>query len=227
MTRSGATRTQHAVRLLALLHHCGDPTGGGDPQSAVRVIRSERRLQALDFWLRNPDYLADAILTAVEAARLPTNRLTTAKALLSDPEPDLRHYPTPKWFFGAYEPVDDAFALLEVYGLAFVRRTGVPPVRRRTQFFLTEAGAAAASEMATTEVLDWYVSQARLVGEVAGNDNGTDLKARQYAQSEAYADAAWGSTIGSIADQVEARLNVALAGAAPAHAGEASNEEEA
>lgn len=151
MARRGATRTQHAVRLLALLYYCGDPTGGGDPESAVRVIRSERRLQALDFWLRNPDYLADAILTEIDAGRLPANRLVIAKALLSDPEPDLRHYPTPKWFFGAYEPVDDAFALLEVYGLAFVRRIGVPPARRRTQFFLTEVGAAAATEMATTD----------------------------------------------------------------------------
>lgn len=39
------------------------------------------------------------------------------------PEPSLRHYPMPRWRFGAFEPLDDAFALLEVYGLAIMRRT--------------------------------------------------------------------------------------------------------
>lgn len=205
-----ATRTQHAVRLLALLRYCGEFTGGGDPDGAVRVIRSEKRVQALDFWLRNPDYLADEILTEVERGHLPKSHLSIALRLLSDPEPDLRHYPTPKWFFGAYQAVDDAFALLESYGLAFVRRLGIPPKRRRTQFFLTAAGAKAAEEMATADVLEWYAGQARLVGQVSGKANGSDLKKRQYAQGAAYADAQWGSTIAPIGPQVRARLDAAI-----------------
>lgn len=210
-----ATRTQHAVRLLALLRHCGGAVGGSDPEGAVLVIRSERRLQALDFWLRNPDYLADELVTAVEARNMPQSALRVAEALLSDPEPELRHYPMPKWFFGAYEAVDDAFALLEAYGLAFVYRDGVPPRRLRSQFFLTVDGKAAADEMATEPVLDWYTSQARLVAQVAGSDSGTRLKERQYAQEE-YAEARWGTTIASIADQVRARLaQLQLASVAP------------
>ena len=62
-----ATRTQHAIRLLVLLRVCGDEVGGNDPAGMIQVIRSERRLQALDFWLRNPDYLADELVTAVES----------------------------------------------------------------------------------------------------------------------------------------------------------------
>lgn len=62
---------QHAVRLLALLDGCGDPVVQGDPDGCVAVIRAELRLQALDFWLRNPDYLAGELLTMVEANGLP------------------------------------------------------------------------------------------------------------------------------------------------------------
>ncbi|MEW1751007.1 hypothetical protein [Streptomyces angustmyceticus] len=36
------------------------------PKDAVAVLRAEGRLQKLDFWLRNPDYLADELLNDYE-----------------------------------------------------------------------------------------------------------------------------------------------------------------
>jgi len=200
-----ATRTQHAIRLLVLLRVCGDRVGGNDPAGMAQVIRSERRLQALDFWLRNPDYLADELVTAVEDGHLTDGYLDVAEQLLTDPEPARHHYPMPKWFYGAYEEVDDAFAILQAYGLALVRRRGVPPKPLRNQFFLTELGAEKADELVDEDVLGWYPKQAQLVHLVARDDSGTKLKERQYAQ-EQYADAVWGKTIGSIADQVVERL---------------------
>src|SRR5450759_4320192 len=113
MSGVSASRSQHAVRLLTLLHACGDPVGGNDPDGMVRVIRSELRLQALDFWLRNPDYLADELITSVENGTLDDQYLDVAAKLLTDPEPSWNHFPMPKWFYGAYEAVDDAFALLQ------------------------------------------------------------------------------------------------------------------
>lgn len=65
--RGSASRVQHAIRLLALLRQAGEAADGpGDPPGAVLVVRSELRLQALDFWLRNPDYLADELINEVE-----------------------------------------------------------------------------------------------------------------------------------------------------------------
>ncbi|RIQ10844.1 hypothetical protein [Jiangella rhizosphaerae] len=200
-----ATRTQHAIRLLVLLRVCGDPTGGSDPVGMVQVIRSERRLQALDFWLRNPDYLADELVTAVEDGHLGDDYLRVAERLLTDPEPAWHHYPMPKWFYGAYEEVDDAFAILQAYGLGLVRRRGVPPKPLRNQFFLTGLGAEKADELVEEDVLSWYPRQAQLVHLVARGDSGTRLKDRQYAQ-EQYATAVWGTTIGSIREQVLQRL---------------------
>ncbi|MFC4951022.1 hypothetical protein [Pseudonocardia sp. GCM10023141] len=195
---------QHAIRLLALLWRTGEPAGApGDPPQAVRAIRSERRLQALDFWLRNPDYLADELLTEVEAGRLDRSFVEVASSLLSDPEPSLRHYPMPRWLFGAYEPLDDAFAHLEVYGLAIMRRT---PGGHRNQFFLLTDGVAAGNDLAAApSVLAWYPRQIELVLRVAGNQSGSQLKVRQYQQA-AYAGTELGTSIAPIANRVRQRL---------------------
>jgi hypothetical protein len=198
------SRVQHAVRLLALLWRAGEPAGApGDPPEAVRVMRSELRLQALDFWLRNPDYLADELLTEVEAGRLDRSYVEVASSLLSDPEPSLRHYPMPRWLFGAYEPLDDAFSHLEVYGLAIMRRT---PRGHRNQFFLLPKGVAAGDDLAAAvSALAWYPRQVELVLRVAGDQKGSQLKARQYRQA-AYAGTELGTTIAPIADRVRQRL---------------------
>ena len=182
----------------------------------TQVIRSERRLQALDFWLRNPDYLADELVTAVETGALDAGYLAVAEGLLTDPEPAWHHYPMPKWFYGAYEEVDDAFAILQAYGLGLVRRRGVPPKPLRNQFFLTALGAEKADEVASTDILSWYWQQAQLVEKVAGTDSGTRLKERQYLQDE-YANAVWGTTIGSIGEQVAQRLVLLSVDASAAH----------
>lgn len=196
---------QHAIRLLVILGVCGEPVKTGDPADTIKVIRSELRLQALDFWLRNPDYLADQLVSKVLAGGLPESYLDAAAYLLDDPEPDLRWYPMPRWHFGAYEAIDDAFAVLEAYGLALLRRLGGVVKAARSQFFLTTAGTAAIENLRTEPRLCWYTTQVELVALVAGDDLGSALKRRQYEQAE-YARTELGVDIAPIAEGVRARL---------------------
>lgn len=171
------------------------------------VIRSEKALQAMDFWLRNPDYVADELLTMVEVGRLGDKYVERARHLLDDPEPDLRWYPMPRWLYGAYEPLDDAFAFLELYGLAKVNRVGTPGSKpQRSQFFLTEKGAAAVGEMASDPLLGWYANHAELVALLVDGDHGKALKERQYTQ-RTYATTDLGSIIAPITDRVRRRLD--------------------
>lgn len=201
---------QHAVRLLVLLGGCGLPIKPGDPAGTVAVLRAEMQLQALDFWLRNPDYLAGELLTKVENRELDASYLDVVKDLLESPEPDLHWYPMPRWFHGAYEAIDDAFSVLSAYGLALVRRVGSAKSTARSQFFLTEAGRDAVADMKKEPVLSWYTSQVELVKLVAGNDNGSTLKKRQYEQAE-YASTKLGTKIASIHAGVAKRLEAARA----------------
>lgn len=204
--RPDPTKNQHAIRVLVLMDVCGDPAGNDDPPGFVKVVRSELRLQALDFWLRNPDYLAGELIAKVAAGEVDAAKyLPLAQGLLDDPEPNLRWYPTPKWLRGAYEALDDAFSMLQSYGLAEVRRQGNPPLRHRNEFFLTQKGVVAAADLARDPVLSWYGKQAALVRLVAGTDKGSRLKERQYAQAE-YAQTQLGMRIRSIAPAVRDRL---------------------
>jgi hypothetical protein len=115
-----ASRAQDAVRLLFVLDRCGapycPPTEEAAPLDVVAVIRGQKRLQALDFWLRNPDYLADELLAQVEDGSAVDSgwALTQADLLLEGDEPDVSRYPMVRWRFGAWEPLDDALALLPI-----------------------------------------------------------------------------------------------------------------
>lgn len=203
--RPQATRMQHAIRVLVILEACGDAVKAVDPPGVVKAIRSELRLQALDFWLRNPDYLADELVTKVEVGELGESYLDTASHLLDDPEPDLRWYPMPRWHYGAYEAIDDAFSILEAYGLALLRRIGGVTKAARSQFFLTVKGGAAVADLAGEPRLSWYTEQVKLVALVAGADLGSALKKRQYKQAE-YARTELGVNIAPIASGVRERL---------------------
>lgn len=166
-------------------------------------------MHALDFWLRNPDYLADELLTEIEASRLEARYVEVVSHLLTDREPNLRRYPMHRWLFGAYEPLDDAAALLESVGAMQINRTGrtgAMPVSR-TQFFLTERGLQAADELwASDEVFSWYPRQIALVVAVARDEPGSKLKQRQYRQAE-YANTELGSRIAPVYDRVRRRLD--------------------
>lgn len=205
--RPSHTRTQHALRLLVLMDRTGEPSTEGDPPVAIKAVRSELRLQAMDFWMRNPDYLADEVISQVLDGKLPNTYLKVARSLLDDPEPDLHYYPMPRWFYGAYEAIDDAMSLLETYGLATFRRSGTPGTKsHRNQLFLTADGAAAVAEIASDPVLGWYTRQTELVAQVAGCTVGSKLKDRQYEQAT-YAGTELGLDIAPIAEHVRKRLD--------------------
>lgn len=210
--RPEASVMQHAIRILVILDGCGEPVKQGDPEGCVAVIRAELRLQALDFWLRNPDYLAGELLAKVEAGDLPEEEyLRVVEHLLDSPEPDLHWYPMPRWHHGAYEAIDDAFSVLSAYGLALVRRLGGVRKTARSQFFLTAAGRAAVTGLAAEPVLSWYTEQVKLVALVAGDSKGSTLKERQYQQAE-YARTKLGVNIAPIHAGVHERLEAVKAG---------------
>jgi len=171
----------------------------------VGVLEGQARLQALDFWMRYPDYLANELLNLYEAGGSKT-LLTIARSIFDDREPDLRHLPMIRYHFGAFEPLDNALSILRAADLIRIRRDGQPGKIARHIYLLTTRGseametlAAAASELA------WYRDRAALVAEVAGGQGGTALKDRQYLQQE-YAETDLSQPIQPIAVRVLERL---------------------
>ncbi len=199
-------RRRDAVRLLFILDEAGVKPGRGAPKGAVSVMKAEKRLQALDFWVRCPDYLAAELLSMHE--KWPDEGyLDKAYAVMKGDEPEIRRLQMIRFFFGAWELIDDSMSQLLSLGLAtMVRKIKSDGAIARTDFFLLDAGRKAADELARkSPELAWYRDRAKLVALVAGDGSGDELKERQYQQAE-YQGARWGHVIGPISQRVLLRL---------------------
>ena len=71
-----------AVRILFVIAKAGEPVKKTAPAGTRVVIHAEKRLQALDFWMRNPDYLASEILIPFEPTPMETRQAAKAVALV-------------------------------------------------------------------------------------------------------------------------------------------------
>lgn len=192
-----------ALRLLFILARGGEDVGNPAPlPGALRMISSQKRLQKMDFWVRNPDHLAHALLDSYELDG-DVAWLKSAKDILDTEEPEIRRDAMAKYLWGAYEPIDTGLAPLVSYGLA---QTSRHPQTRRRSYYLFHRGAEVADQMANElEEARWYSNRARLVGKLCAGRTGEDLARMQYQRPE-YANAPNGETIASIAVEVRARL---------------------
>lgn len=220
------SREQDAVRILLLLDGAGEPVDDTERAlpglgKAVSVVRTTVRLQKLDFWLRNPDYLADELLNDYETSR-EEPLLAMAASILNSEEPEVRRYPMLRHKFGAWENIDNAMAVLRGAGLAARKRRGTVERVRQSDFYLLDEGRRVARDIVATEpVFRYYVERVDLVVRLADGLGGTQLKKRQYLQRE-YADTPLREHISTVAPRARARLamlQAELVGSAEAAAG--------
>ena len=207
------TRMQDAVRILMLIDKAASPVDGvtlatADPPlaTAVGVVRTQVRLQKLDFWVRNPDYLANELLNDFEDGDQDLTLLQMAGEILDSEEPELRRYPMLRYLFGAYEDLEEALSILRQADLVVRRRKGRPGNVTRTDYYLTQAGADLATRIrADYPDLAWYSARASLVVLLADGHGATTLKDRQYLVDE-YLETPHGLRIPSITDRARRRL---------------------
>jgi hypothetical protein len=201
-----ASREQNFVRLLFLLDRAGEPCGDSAPDGAYSLMRGQTRLQALDFWMRNPDYLADELITEYEKNRAETWALQVAKEIFDSREPTIRRLPMLKWRYGAYEFLDDTLAIMVSRRLVTHRPEAGSQRVREHLYWLMEAGHGVAEQLLHAEdIFSWYADRADVVGWLAGSAGGAALKKRQYEHSE-YGSTSPLQAIRSIEDRVRARL---------------------
>jgi hypothetical protein len=209
---SPTTRMQDAVRLLMLIKEAAEPVAAADIagdaalETAVGVVRTQVRLQKLDFWVRNPDYLANELLNDYENGDNDPALLQMAGEILDSEEPELRRYPMLRYLFGAYEDLEDALAVLRQADLVVRRKKGRPGHVVQTNYFLLEAGSEMVKRIRQEfEDLAWYSYRSALVVELADGQGATQLRDRQYIQEE-YLKTPNGVRIPSIAECARKRL---------------------
>jgi hypothetical protein len=195
------------------LNECGDllhkpPLGVPD---AVKVINSQKKLQALDFWVRNPDYLAHELINQYRS-RKDESLLDAAETVMAGNEPELRRLGMLRFYFGAFESIVDTVASLKMLGLADLTRkiSGNPPTIKQRDYYLLKAGEEKAAELAQDPILKWYAERAALVGRVANQRSGAVLKKEQH-KVASYHNARWGEIIAPITNEVRGELAKAKA----------------
>ncbi len=201
------TDQQSAVRLLAAICAAALPVKDAELGAGVLgVLRAQSRLQALDFWIRYPDYLANELLNDFEKTGA-IDDFDLARRIFDDREPDLRRVPMIRYHFGAFEPLHNPLSILRSRDLVRQHRHGEPGKVTETWYLLTKAGRDAMDKLAEAAVeLAWYRDRAAVAARVAGMAGGAALKDRQYLQEE-YAATPLKGTIPSIAERVRARLD--------------------
>ncbi|MFF7249861.1 hypothetical protein ACFZBU_38860 [Embleya sp. NPDC008237] len=208
---SEGDRFSDAVRLLLLIAAVGEPLDEvalrHAPEGAVAVVRSEGRLQKLDFWLRNPDYLADELLNDYE--RVPEAiSLELAGEILDSDEPEIACFPMLRYLFGAFEYIDRAMSVLVAPRLVRLTHGRTPAGKPLVSYYLTAKGRAVADQAtANCPELAWFTRRAVLVRSLAESTGHTvhALRRRQYLQRD-YAETPLNELIPSIAERARERL---------------------
>lgn len=210
----GGSTSQAAVRILLILDRLGEPPTPSELAvfaDAVKVVRATSRMAKLDFWLRNPDYLANELLNDVDAGSTdPEVYLEHVERMLAGDAPVLHLYPMQRYMYGAWELPDNAMALLKSHGLVKQRRASDAPAdnsgrARRDYFLLREGERALANMRAEVQQLDWYDLQADAIALLKVGPSGAAARARQYEQPE-YAATPIGEIIQPILERTRQRF---------------------
>ena len=158
-----------AIRIIFILKAGSKPMTTKQRHDDFALFRGEAKLHAFDFWVRNPDYLANELLLLYEESNN-IEYYNIAKYILENDEPDIRTIPMTRYLFGAYEPIDDAIAMLTSRELVRITGDKLGNKIKETDFVLTQKGknfCSMAINMADS--LKWYKERAEIVAMVAGD----------------------------------------------------------
>lgn len=194
-----------ALRLLYIFVNGAEPLPQPHASGAVSIFCGEAKLHAYDFWMRNPDYLAEELLDLFQTSGK-KRYLAEVEDIFAADEPDIRRFPMIRYRFGAYERLDDTLALLKSRDLIRITGTKAGVKVMETDFLVMPTAVQSAQAFEQEfPVLGWYARRASLVAEVAAGRGGAALKKRQYEQAD-YAETQMGGVIPPITARVRARL---------------------
>jgi len=169
-----------------------------------RIFRSEVKIQKIDFLIRNPDYLAYELINIAKADTSKKEEIKLViRKIFNAEEPIIRRLEMERFFFGAYEDIDDIIGFLQ--STDFIKFTSKKAADLKTVeklYYLTEKGLLKLQSMLPSmPAINWYVQRCELIKKYFGDMSGTQLKVAQY-QVKEYREATYNTYIGSIQDTV-------------------------
>lgn len=179
---------QDRLRILLIIYFFSEPCTKVELPHCKRLLKSELKIQKIDFLIRNPDYLAFELLEQMELSTTNRNEIKEAvQNIFVSREPDIRRIDMIRFFFGAYEDIDDIISFfISRDFLHFESRKGIDRRVFEKEYYLTEYGLNKIQNDILPGLLKvrWYEERCKLIKKYFGDLSGTELKVRQYQHEE-------------------------------------------
>lgn len=198
------------LRIFLILNIFSEPHSNPDFPNLRRVFQSEQRIQKIDFLLRNPDYLCYELLNIAktDASHKIEIKNVIAKIFLNK-EPILRRLEMERFFFGAYEDIDDVIAFLKSIGFidfTSKKRSDLKVIIEKKYFITQYAIDKFNSVIDTLPAIKWYVERCELIRKYFGDLSGSQLRISQY-RIDQYKNTSYNEYIGSINEIVRTEFH--------------------
>lgn len=195
------------LRILLILYFFSEAYTNDLEPDLAKVFYSEVKIQKIDFLLRYPSYLCFELLRLHQETGVPTaaDAQQLVSTIFQNGEPELRTDEMKRFFFGAYQDLDDIIGFLKSVGLVdFRKQTSLGLKDIRKAYFLTQVGVQKIEQgLANVPAAGWYFSRCALIKRYFADASGTQLKNRQYAIEE-YRETPLGDYIQDIENSVRA-----------------------
>lgn len=202
---SNIRRFKDRLRIFLILYFFADDFSDPAQPKLKKLFKSEIRIQKIDFLIRNPDYLAYELLNVAKSdAGKKIEIKDTITAIFNSKEPSIRRLEMERFFFGAYEDIDDVISFLK--SIDFIDFSSKKSSDFRTiekQYYITDLAVSKfENTLPTLNALKWYMDRCELIKKYFGDLTGTQLKIAQY-QIKEYRNTTYNNYIGSIQGIVE------------------------
>lgn len=193
------------LRILLILYFFSeDVSVPGDPR-LQRVFHSEVKIQKIDFLIRYPNYLCYELLRMHEESGEPSTEKVQAilTNIFRQREPELKTDEMRRFFYGAYEELDNVISFLTSVDLVIFkskRNVGLKTINK--EYYLTRfALETIENGLKAVPAAAWYFERCSLIKTYFGDLSGSQFKNRQYA-IDIYRETPLGNYIADIEKQV-------------------------
>jgi len=176
------------LRITLILYTFSEPVQIVENSEIERVFYTEIKIQALDFLLRYPDFLSCELMDLMlnDSSIDKSEICSIIKEIYKNEEPILRVDEMQKFFYGAYESIDDVILFLK--SVQFVnfesKRRSDLQTYDKTYYITKRCIQQVENNLLNITSVKWYYDRCQLIKKYFNQFNGSDLKKRQYEYKE-------------------------------------------
>lgn len=175
------------LRILLIIYYFSENYSDSENIKLVKLLKDEVKIQKIDFLIRYPDYLAYELLEIVSEEK--ANSLDIKNIVIQifkSEEPTIRKDEMEKFFFGAWESIDDVIAFLHsINFIEFESKRYVDGKIGQKYYYLTQMALDKIdNNLFSNDSLKWYFNRCELIKKYFGDLTGKELRVNQYKHQE-------------------------------------------